>query len=429
MRTWSLRQSVNLSIALSFIGLLVVFPLQQTFVGGLLFAAFCAATIGGLADSFAVSALFGQPLKVRWPNWLGTNIIARNRDRLIDELVDMVEHELLSTEMIVKQLKQYDAATVIVHYVESKEGNQAIKDLIRQLLADLLKVSNPAVLSLSLNRLINQGLQHSKLTPIIQQFITWSVKEKYDHMLIAAVSKQLRKLLEKPGVKQFLHEFIATALRSYEQNKKGRQFVNGVAGLNADELTEKLLKIADDLLLAIQNEDHPLQKKLQLYIVRFSNRLQEDEVYATEISRKIEVLFEKLTSSLLTKDTISNLMTQLRDQLDSSANEHEEGALANWLDTKVEELLLSLRFRQQLLEQFNHYVRNALMQFVERNQTYVGQLVRTKLEQFDVEQLIALVQEKTAKDLQYIRLNGTAVGSLIGVLLYLIQYSLGGMLS
>jgi len=429
MRTWSLRQSVNLSIALSFIGLLVVFPLQQTFVGGLLFAAFCAATIGGLADSFAVSALFGQPLKVRWPNWLGTNIIARNRDRLIDELVDMVEHELLSTEMIVKQLKQYDAATVIVHYVESKEGNQAIKDLIRQLLADLLKVSNPAVLSLSLNRLINQGLQHSKLTPIIQQFITWSVKEKYDHMLIAAVSKQLRKLLEKPGVKQFLHEFIATALRSYEQNKKGRQFVNGVAGLNADELTEKLLKIADDLLLAIQNEDHPLQKKLQLYIVRFSNRLQEDEVYATEISRKIEVLFEKLTSSLLTKDTISNLMTQLRDQLDSSANEHEEGALANWLDTKVEELLLSLRFRQQLLEQFNHYVRNALMQFVERNQTYVGQLVRTKLEQFDVEQLIALEQEKTAKDLQYIRLNGTAVGSLIGVLLYLIQYSLGGMLS
>ncbi|MCR8655806.1 DUF445 domain-containing protein [Paenibacillus endoradicis] len=429
MRTWNLRQSVNLSIALSFIGLLIVFPFQQTFVGGLFFAAFCAATIGGLADSFAVSALFGQPLKVRWPNWLGTNIIARNRDRLIDELVDMVEHELLSTEMIIKQLKGYDAATVIVHYVESNEGKQAIKGLLRQLLTDLLKVSNPAVFSLSLNRLINQGLQHSKLTPIIQQFITWSVKEKYDHMLISAVSKQLRKLLEKPGVKQFLHEFIATALRSYEQNKKGRQFVNGVAGLNADELTEKLLKIADDLLLAIQDHDHPLQLKLQQYIVGFSNRLQEDEVYAADISRKIEVLFEKLTASLLTTDTISNFLMQLRDQLDQSEYEHEEGVLASWLDSKVDELLSSLRFRQELLEQFNHYVRSALMQFVERNHTYVGQLVRTKLEQFDVEQLIALVQEKTAKDLQYIRLNGTAVGSLIGVLLYLIQYSLGGVLS
>lgn len=429
MRTWSLRQSVNLSIALSFIGLLIVYPFQQTFFGGLLFAAFCAATIGGLADSFAVSALFGQPLKIRWPNWLGTNIIARNRDRLIDELVDMVEQELLSTEMIVKQLKDYDAATVIVHYVESTEGKQAIKDLLRQLLVDLLKVSNPAVLSLSLNRLINQGLQHSNLTPIIQQFITWSVKEKYDHMIIATISKQLRKLLEKPGVKQFLHDFIGTALRSYEQNKKGRQFVNGVAGLNADELTEKLLKIADDLLLAIQNDDHPLQKKLQLYIVQFSNRLQEDEKYAADISRKIEVLFEKLTSSLLTKDMISNFLTQLRDQLDRSEHKNEEGALAAWIDSKVDDLLLSLRSRQQLLEQFNHYVRSALIQFVERNHTYIGQLVRTKLELFNVEQLIALVQEKTEKDLQYIRLNGTAVGSLIGVLLYLIQYSIGGVLS
>ncbi|HIW32109.1 MAG TPA: DUF445 domain-containing protein, partial [Candidatus Paenibacillus intestinavium] len=364
MRTWGLRQSVNLSIGLSFIGLLVVFPFQQNFFGGLLFAAFCAATIGGLADSFAVSAIFGQPLKIRWPNWLGTNIIARNRDRLIDELVDMVEDELLSTEMIVKQLKHYDAATVIVHYVESVEGKQAIKDLSRQLLADLLKVSNAAVLSLSLKRLINQGLQHSQLTPILQQFISWSMKEKYDHLLIAAVSKQLRKLLEKPGVKQFLQEFIATALRSYEQNKKGRQFVNGIAGLNADELTEKLLKIADELLLAIQDDDHPLQIKLQSYIIQFSDRLQADSAYAVDISRKIEGVFEKLISSLLTKEDISNFLTQLHEQLDRSEHGQAEGSLVTWLNSKVDELLLSLQLQSDILERFNHYVRNALMQFV-----------------------------------------------------------------
>lgn len=429
MRTWNLRQSVNVSIILSFIGLLVAFPFQQSFIGGLLFAAFCAATIGGLADSFAVSAIFGQPLKIRWPAWLGTNIIARNRDRLIDELVVMVEQELLSTEMIRKQLQHYDAATVIIQYVKSVEGKQVIKELFYRLLSDLLKVSNPTVLSLSLNRLIKQGLQNSSMAHLLSDIMNWSVKHKYDQSLIKVLAKQLRLLLEKPGIKGFLHEFIATALRSYEQDKKGRKFVNGVAGLNANELTEKLLKIADNTLIAMQEENHPMQQKIQQYIINFSNNIQQNEGYAAAISERLGEMLQRLTSSMITKDSITRTLQQLQEQLLSDDDLQKGNKLRCWLDMKIDELLTSISSEESLLERINQYIKDALMQFVERNHAYIGQLVRNKLDQFDEEELIALIHEKTAKDLQYIRLNGTAVGALIGILLYIIQFSIGGLLS
>lgn len=435
MKSLNLRRGINLSIALSFIGLFIVFPFQHTFIGGLLFAALAAATIGGLADSFAVSALFGQPLKVKWPAWLGTNIIARNRDRLIEELVDMVENELLSTEMIAKQLKNYDAAAVIVHYAESDEGRQVVKELVQHLLTQMLATANPAVLSLSLKRLIKQGIQNSDIVTVISQLMLWSVKHGYEQVLISSVAKQLQKMLQNAGIKGFFESFIAQALQAYEQDKKSRQFVNGVAGLNAADLTEKLLKVANKTLQAIEKGEHQVCEKITQYIHELAGRMQTDEEFRSNATAAISSLVEKLSGTVLSAAAIERYLTQLQQQLEQTDNmqlverAQYELHLGQWLTQKLDEWLLSLSSQVNLLNQINQYIRSTLLGLLERNHGYVGKLVRTKLNEFSEEQLIALVQEKTAKDLQYIRLNGTAVGALIGILLYLIQYSIGGLLS
>jgi len=425
----SLKKVVNGSILIAFIGMIICFPFQHYFIGGLLFAACSAATIGGLADSFAVRALFGQPLHIRWPQWMGTNIIARNRERLIKELVDMVELELLSPDMIVKQLKNYKAAQAVISYITSEQGELALKELAARLLSDLLKVSSPAVISLSLKRLVNQGLHSTRPTAIVGVFITWLIREQYDAKLARELAKQLKQFIQQESVKQFVYEFIATALRSYENNKKGRQFVNGIAGLNAEELTNKIMSIAADTLTAIEEGDHPLLDKLRETLQQLVQSWDKDEKQEVIWNERFRKLAATMLGGALTPITIEKAIQVVVHQLDIANDSQQKALLKQWLEQQIDKFIARISVQSDMHEQINQSIVSSLTTFIERNHSYIGKLVRSKLEEFDEQQLIELVEEKAGKDLQYIRLNGTLVGSLIGVLLYLVQTLIGGLLA
>lgn len=425
----SLKKVVNGSILFAFVGMLICFPFQHYFLGGLLFAACSAATIGGLADSFAVRALFGQPLNIRWPQWMGTNIIARNRQRLIKELVDMVELELLSPDMIIQQLKNYKAADAVVSYIKSEQGELALKELSARLLSDLLKVSSPAVISLSLKRLVNQGLHMSQPTVVAGVLLTWLVRERYEIKLARELAKQLKQFIEQEGLKQFVHEFIATALRSYENNKKGRQFVNGIAGLNAEELTNKIMSIAADTLTAIEQGEHALLDKLRETLQQLVQSWEEDEQQAEVWNERLRKLAAVILGGALNTNTIEKAIQLVVNQLDAAEDLEQQAQLKQWLEQQIDKFIARISAQSEIHEQINHYVIASLTTFIERNHSYIGKLVRSKLEAFDEQQLIELVEEKAGKDLQYIRLNGTLVGSLIGVVLYLVQALIGGLLA
>lgn len=426
---FSLKQRVNGLIVLALIGMFISFPFQGSFIGGLLFAAFTAATIGGLADSFAVSALFGQPLRIPWPRWMGTNIIACNRQRLINELVDMVEHELLSTDIIAAQLKQYNAAKVLANYAASPSGQLAIKQLVTKLISDLLKISNPAVLSLALNRLFEQGLRKTEPVKLAAKLLQWLIDSRYDAVIVKELSKQLKQFVEQAEVRQFVHEFIATALRSYERNKKGRQFVNSIAGLNADELTDKVMAFASKTLTELENGEHAWNEKLRKQLQQTAEDWEQPGEGAERWNERFRQAGQFLLQRVLTEQMVDKWRAELIAQLDADEQQGSSGRFKIWLEQRLEELLQRLAGQTELLQQLNQYVVSSLNAFIERNHRYIGKLVRDKLEQFDEQQLIQLVQDKADKDLQYIRLNGTLVGSLIGMLLYLLQALIGGLLS
>ena len=425
---FSLKQQVNGLIIFAVIGMFISFPFQDYFIGGLLLAACTAATIGGLADSFAVSALFGQPLRIPWPRWMGTNIITRNRQRLINELVDMVEHELLSTEMIKKQLKQYNATQTLANYISSPAGQQSIKQLSTRLIVDLIKLGNPAVVSLALKRLFIGGLNNTQPVNIVGRLLRWLIDAGHDATVVKAISKQLGQFIEQPAVKQFVNEFIATAIRSYEHNKKGRQFVNNLAGLNAEELTTKLFTIASNILSELEQGKHEWNYKLRVMLEELLTSWEQSEEQAELWNSRIRTAAQFLIQQLISGDKLEKWKAELLKQLQSVEESGEVSGLLQWLEQKIDELLHKLVHGTGLLNGLNDYIVNSLITFIERNHSYIGTLVRIKLEQFDADQLIELVQEKAGKDLQYIRLNGTLVGSLIGMLLYVLQELIGGLM-
>ena len=120
------KYKATLALSVSVIGTLAVLPMVGSgFFWELLEAAFLASTVGGLADWFAVTAIFRKPLGISYR----TDILRRNRTRIMQALVDYAANDLLSAANIMAVARKIDMAQMFVAYLEERGGRDRIKDI------------------------------------------------------------------------------------------------------------------------------------------------------------------------------------------------------------------------------------------------------------------------------------------------------------
>lgn len=416
-------------LALSAAGILAAFPFQHTFGGGLLFAACSAATIGGLADSFAISALFGNPLKVRWPSWMGTHIIARNRERLIGELVDMVEKELLTVEAIQETLDELNLAEVVVRYLTEHGGAESTKELAEKLAADLLGRADAEELAAGIQAFLMNRADTVQIADLIADVAEWSVKNGYDDRIITFTAGQFAKLAATPQFGELIERFAAAAIRSYEGDKFRRRMVDFTAGLNAHAISAKVQSFFVQFLKELEQEDHPHRAQLRGKIQELVRRLREDEA----LRQKVELVKQRLLAAadgkLKLGEYLSARLETLRSKLLEQDDPEEGGSESKpvvWLRGQLDRLIGRLDDDQELQTSVDRMIKRGLMSWISQKHAMIGVMVKEKLSAFSEDDLIDLVKEKAGKDLQYIRLNGMLVGSFVGIILYFVTFWIGG---
>ena len=119
------KSKANLALAISAAGFLGSLP-AGGFFGGLVHHGFLAATIGGLADWFAVTAIFRKPLGISYR----TDILRRNRGRIMDALVTFASDDLLSVENIMQVVREQEMATLLVDYLEHRGGHERLRQVV-----------------------------------------------------------------------------------------------------------------------------------------------------------------------------------------------------------------------------------------------------------------------------------------------------------
>jgi uncharacterized membrane-anchored protein YjiN (DUF445 family) len=143
---YSNQYKASITLCFSVIGLFISALFYDSFAGAMLTACFAAAMIGGIADWFAVNALFRKPLGIRYK----TEILPRKREKIFNDIVDMVQNTLLSKENIKKQLGRYSMPHLILRYLEQNHGKEDLKILISQIFKDAISKINPGELELLL---------------------------------------------------------------------------------------------------------------------------------------------------------------------------------------------------------------------------------------------------------------------------------------
>ncbi|MFZ3372704.1 MAG: DUF445 family protein, partial [Desulfitobacteriaceae bacterium] len=216
----------NLTLGLVSCGFFISYPFHTSFTGGLISSGCSAGMIGGLADWFAVNALFRKPLGIRPGKVIRTEIIARNRERIFDSLVEMVQNELLHQDNLKTKLNQYNFANILIKYLTEHAGQKELEKLLVTLSQDIFGKLDPLVIKNFLDSLIEEGLNSFKLAPFLVNVMGFSLKRNYLEPLLNFLFDILKLILKHPQVNQLFILLIQKAFNDYEGDNAARKLVS-----------------------------------------------------------------------------------------------------------------------------------------------------------------------------------------------------------
>ena len=414
--TASNRFSATVILGLVTLGYFFTYPFNASFGGGLLASGFGAALVGGIADWFAVTALFRKPLGIGWR----TSIIPRNREKVFVAMRQMVEKELLTPDNIAWTLSRYDMPALLLRYLDEHGGREDLCQIAGRICRDLMDKVSPEDVGRMLEKLVYGRAGQVDIAPAIAQGIEWSLRQGYDQQLMGFWLDELIRLAGSREMETLLREFITAAKLEYEQDMLRRRLMSDIlegAGVSAEQLTQMAQQGLQVFLADLRQEDHPLRLQLRKWLAGLAEKLKTNEEFRQTVEEwKLTLLKERLDL----RQPAAEAMAHLRQSLAMPMGE-EQHWLERWIGVQLDEAIDSFRADSQQRQAADRFIKQVLRGWIESCHGQIGAMVEEKLSQFSDLMLVEFIEKRVGNDLQMIRINGSVVGGAVGVLLYLLQ--------
>ncbi len=413
--TGKTRQIATLSLLTMAVGFAITLALSLLVWPGngwllALVAGFEAGLVGGMADWFAVTALFRHPLGLPIPH---TAILPANRGRITQALVSMVENELLNKESILKKVQQMDAARLLLGALEKAVRTDAVKAMLVQGMRSIIKaMPEESVLSV-LRDIINRYVLRADLGQLVKTLADEGLARHYDETALHFV---LEKAEESLSGEKLRTELGKAAIRAaLDMPLKGimKATVPTVIGMMGEEKIGKLIQ--DFLLSAAKDMNHPANASRTAILESLRTAvggLHENP----SVLEKLEAYRKELLES-------AGMEEQLRSGLNGIRNEllrliDSPDIMETQIVPFLEGILANTAADPETIGKLEDFLDAQLSQLIDGNHENIGRLVRENLEKFDTGTLIGMIESKVGNDLQWIRVNGAICGFAVGLLLY-----------
>jgi uncharacterized membrane-anchored protein YjiN (DUF445 family) len=405
------KHKATFTLGLAIIGYVVSYPFSYTFTGGLLASGFGAAVVGGLADWFAVSALFRKPFGIPFR----TAVIPRNRERIIKAISETVEGDLLTKENLQETLKGYDTGAMLMRYLTEYNGKQHIKTLAVKVSDDIFaaveadKIGNFIAASLHNS---NEKIQmDALLAPIVQ----WSLEHGYVDKLVEVAIAEFSNMARQKEFRLLLFKLIREGTAVYEKDVVQRQIVGKILGkigfTNAKLAVLAQTKILE-LLARLESPAHPWRILLKGKIGHYALKTVNDPV--------MQVRMEEWKSELLGTERQSELGETIALAVKSLLDERRRSVYHRWIDIQIERLVATLKQDHNKQQKLGAWLRQGFLALIDSHHHNVGTIVREKLEEFTPDAMVTFIETRVSNDLQMIRINGSIVGGIVGMLIFLL---------
>lgn len=409
----------HISLLIAIVGLIITeLGIYLGFLNGqawvILATGFEAATIGALADWFAVSALFHRipiPLVSRH-----TNIIVKNRHKLTEAIVELVTTKWLSSDIIREKLQGVQMAEGLFKMLEKPKNLDRVMHFFRSLLNRFSEnLDNPQVAFLFQKLLKDQIADMDIATPL-GNWLDSVIRGKDHVQIVELLLDQSMHTLDESETRNLIQIKLKWALQSYEKQdwvKRSAIWIGKkTGGIDLDLLTDRLLDIARMMATeARQNPEHPLRQKLDLALLEFAQNLKNaDPASLVFINKlKLKVIGDNKTQSIIL-DFLSRLKITFTEQLESS-----ETTFMMLLRDNINRLIREVQGDKKTQQKIDGWLKGTIAQLIDKYHHEIGNMVRSSLLKLDDKGLVAQIKDKVGDDLQYIRLNGALVGGLVGI--------------
>ncbi|MBI0580181.1 DUF445 domain-containing protein [Neobacillus cucumis] len=403
------QRLATISLIIMAVGFVATIPLQSSIWGMLLQGGFEAGLVGGLADWFAVTALFRHPLGIPIPH---TALLPKNRKRIIAAIISMLENDWLTKESIRKKVAVIPFMEKLVGIAERElETASARKNIINGIhyLIEKVKVEKIAPLVEKEVKLLINRLDMGVYLPVIIDELT---KRKYDEKALDYILNEVDEWAGKDTTKDRLGRMAVEAIENIKADGFMQFALKSFSNLVNEE---KLGNIIQNLIQkGVDSFRDPYNQNRVTLLMSLNDKLQNiksDENLIAELNN----LKEKLVSGWEPEEKIVSFLQQFKQKAIDFIQ--DPGFFNTYLSPFITHLLNDFKSNQEKIEQAENWIRKQISIFVDKNHSKIGKLVEENLEKLDDKTLINMIETNVGKDLQWIRVNGAVCGFLIGLIL------------
>jgi uncharacterized membrane-anchored protein YjiN (DUF445 family) len=359
-----------------------------------------AAMVGGLADWFAITALFRHPMGIPIPH---TAIIPSRKDRIGRSLGGFVQNNFLSREVIAARLHGLRIAERMAKWVSDPANSGRIAHHVATGLAGTAEVLRDEDVQAMIDRALIARVRKTQVAPVLGNVLS----------LLTADNRH----------QELLDEALRLVADGVARNEELiRQRIREESPWWLPEVVDD--RIHDKVVVAIENTlkqvaadpAHPLRDRFDRALSGFIEKLRT----SPELSARAEEIKEDMLTNPAVRQFSATIWGDAKHALARYAERKETdppGAVEQGL-MKLGHAVLN---DAELMAKIDHWILEGVLYAVEQFRGEAAHLISYTVGQWDAEETSKKIELQIGKDLQYVRINGTLVGGLVGLLLYTIS--------
>jgi uncharacterized membrane-anchored protein YjiN (DUF445 family) len=363
-----------------------------------------AAMVGGIADWFAVVALFRHPLGIPIPH---TALIPSNKDKIGENLGNFVSDEFLTREKLELKIEQFNVAVKASDWlIDKKNANTVAILIIENVIPGLLKTIDDEEVQRFIQTQFSGKLSKVNFAEWIALGLESLTKSDKQEELVTNVLKTL--IVELQNNKHLIEEKV----------KSSTPFLS--FGLADKKITEGIFNGLYDFLDQASHQDSIIRKKVNNYVVDFIIELKE----SPEMQQKVNDLVLGFANKKEVQDYISGIWLEIKMAIANDLNQKETSTIKNSIANMIQSFGKGIQADQFMVDKINNFVKNDVLSVLINNKKMIGELISSTVKSWDTDEVSKKLELEIGSDLQYIRINGTLVGGLVGLLIYAVEHVL-----
>lgn len=358
-----------------------------------------AAMVGALADWFAVTALFRHPLGLPIPH---TNLIENSKQRLGDNLGSFVVSNFLSPQNIRPYIQKLKVSNFVGEWLTKEKSQEILIRNLSDIVLDILNKLDDTSVSQFISKKVSEMTDDIKLNKVVGNGIGY-ILEKNDHQrMVTNLSKQIKEYIIENDemIKERVEKGSYSFIPSFVDHKIADKIASG---------------LADFFKEIEENQEHQIRNLITQKIHEFSTDLKEDPKWDDE--------FKTIKNGLLKSDKLdeysSDIWISIKKTLMKELQD-DQSSLKGYLTKNLNEFSQNLKTDENLQNKIDHWVRVTAYKYILKNTHQFGNLISSTVGNWQGKELSEKMELEVGKDLQFIRVNGTLVGGLVGLIIYTI---------